>query len=173
MFKSFLENKQHEELALKFAEEKHAGQKRKFTGEPYIVHPKQVADLVKKFGGDSIMIQAAYLHDVLEDTNTTFEELEDNFGSMIAYLVKELTNDFNKLKELGKTNYLVQKMNKMSSNALIIKLADRLSNVSDFDTADLKWAKKYSKQTEEILNQLKHLNPTHERIIKEIRSKLI
>ncbi len=88
-----------ERLAEKFAEKAHSeiGQLRKYTNDPYIVHPRNVAYLVKIIGGTEDMICAAYLHDVLEDVyphNSLFSHLsiEENFGERVAMLVDELTD---------------------------------------------------------------------------------
>jgi len=67
-------------------------QLRKYTRQPYDVHLKVVADLVAAAGGDAAMIAAAWLHDTVEDTPATFEEIEREFGADVAALVKELTD---------------------------------------------------------------------------------
>ena len=78
------------------AKEKHRGQKR-MDGRPYIAHPIMVARLVKKYLSNEErldeIIMAAYLHDTIEDTDTTYEEIEEKFGSYVAYLVMGVTND--------------------------------------------------------------------------------
>ena len=82
------------ERARIFATAAHAavGQTRKYTGEPYIVHPIEVAKIVENHGGSNAMIAAALLHDVLEDTSVTFDVLETEFGSEVAELVLWLTD---------------------------------------------------------------------------------
>jgi len=121
--------------ALNFAAEKHKGQFRRESGLPYIVHPVAVMHLISKYKGNSKHWEelqcAALLHDTLEDTQCTYTEIEREFGAMVASIVMELTSDSEKIKELGKNEYLKQKMLKMSNYAFIIKLVDRLANVSD------------------------------------------
>ena len=77
-----------------FATAAHAavGQKRKYTGEDYIVHPERVAGLVEAYGGSDNMIAAAWLHDVVEDTQVTMEQIRKEFNSEIADLVEWLTD---------------------------------------------------------------------------------
>ncbi|MCP4870626.1 MAG: HD domain-containing protein, partial [Proteobacteria bacterium] len=77
---------------LAFATEAHKGQKRKYTGEDYIVHPISVSALVKKHGGSEIQQAGALLHDVVEDTQYTLADINANFGSQVATLVKWLTD---------------------------------------------------------------------------------
>ncbi len=165
-------------MALKYAVNSHRDQFRS-DGSPYIKHPERVAEFVKKFKKShnlDALISAAYLHDTIEDTDTTHEDLEKLFGGLIASIVKELTSDKELVKSMGKDNYLADKMSKMSSWALVIKLADRLDNVSDIATAKTpEWRRKYRAETEKILDQLersRELSPTHKRIISAIRDKL-
>jgi len=170
--KQLLESKEADDYASK----KHKDQKRR-SGEPYINHPKRVAQLVKQYKSSNQinnLIKAALLHDTLEDTDTTPEDLKKLFGGLVASLVKELTSDKIKAKE-DKTSYLTNKMVNMSSWALVIKLADRLDNVQDITTAPKPWALKYKQQTITILNSLvknRTLSNTQKNLIKAIRNKL-
>jgi GTP pyrophosphokinase len=156
--------------AYMFAKEKHNGQTRFNNGEPYIIHPEAVVKILEKLNVDESLIDAGFLHDTLEDTNTTYEEIEKEFGKKVADLVLELTNDEAQMNAKGKAEYLLDKMNRMSTEALTIKLADRLHNVSDFDTAKPKWRTKYKLQTETILNGLKNLNATQQKLVKDIHN---
>ncbi|KAL0487569.1 guanosine-3',5'-bis(diphosphate) 3'-pyrophosphohydrolase [Acrasis kona] len=81
-----------ETKALIFAKEKHKGQTRS-DGTPYINHPSRVANTVKEFTDNEEVIAAGYLHDTLEDTETTYEEIENEFTPLVAKIVKELTSD--------------------------------------------------------------------------------
>ncbi len=158
---------------IRFAQEKHKGQVRKFSGKEYFVHPSSVAKLVNKFTKDKDLVAAAYLHDTLEDTNATEKELRENFGKTITDLVKELTSSDEGIKRLGKAKFLLDKMSKMSEGALTVKLCDRLDNVKDLDTGSAKFKDKYTKETNFILDNLKRkLTPVQKKIIKEIRKKV-
>jgi (p)ppGpp synthase/HD superfamily hydrolase len=118
---------------LEFAKERHRGQLRA-DGQEYITHPIRVSELVTKFKPSqnaNVIKAGALLHDVLEDTYTSYRELQDRFGEVIASLVMEVTSSTFMPKLVGKQIYLAHKMQYMSSYALIIKLADRLDNISD------------------------------------------
>ncbi len=121
--------------AINFAAEKHRGQERRGTGLPYIIHPIIVSHLIGKYKGDSTHTEelqvSALLHDVLEDCECTYAELEREFGPLVASIVMELTSDDTKIAEIGKNEYLKQKMILMSKYAFIIKLVDRFSNILD------------------------------------------
>ncbi len=166
------------EEALQYATQAHAGQTRS-GGDPYITHPMRVADHIKQYKQShnlDALISAAYLHDTLEDTDTTHEALHDLFGGLVASLVKELTSDPEQIKKMGKAQYLAHKMAAMSSYALVIKLADRLDNVKDITTARTpQWRQKYKNETEHILNYIEKtraLSGTHQKLIELIRAKL-
>lgn len=166
------------EEALQYATKAHAGQTRS-GGEPYITHPMRVADHIKQYKQShnlDALISAAYLHDTIEDTDTTHEALHDLFGGLVASLVKELTSDPEQIKKVGKAHYLAHKMAAMSSYALVIKLADRLDNVKDITTARTpQWRTKYAAETNQILNYIEKtraLSGTHQKLIELIRAKL-
>lgn len=166
------------EQALQFATQAHAGQTRA-GGEPYVNHPIRVADSIKQYKQShnlDALIDAALLHDTVEDTDTTHEALHDLFGGLVASLVKELTSDPEQIKKMGKAQYLAHKMAAMSSYALVIKLADRLDNVKDITTARTpEWRQKYKKETEHILNYIEKtraLSDTHKIFIDLIRNKI-
>jgi len=124
--------------ALLFAIEKHKGQVREVTNEDYLTHPLKVSYLVTEHKGRSKhredLICAAILHDTLEDTEATFEELVREFGPFIATLVFELTTDEIEKKKVGKLEYQKRKMHGMSSYALFIKLCDMYANITDAPT---------------------------------------
>ena len=164
--------------AYEFAKTKHKGQKRK-NGEPYINHPICVANLVNQyFEGDirkKELLAAAYLHDTLEDTDTTESELNLRFGSYVTYLVKGVTNNDTIKHQMGKTNYLCYKMENMESVLLDLKLCDRLANVYDLKNASLDFIEKYSVETTVILNYLTFhypLTSTQRKIIEEINLEI-
>ena len=164
--------------AARYAAQAHAGQQRS-GGKPYISHPVRVANLVRKYKDSAKLdklLSAAFLHDTIEDTDTTEEQLRKMFGDLVATLVTELTSDKEKIEKLGKAEYLTQKMINMSSWGLVIKLADRLDNVADIKTAKTpEWRHRYREETESILSKLEQsrkLSGTHQNIIAAIRGKL-
>jgi guanosine-3',5'-bis(diphosphate) 3'-pyrophosphohydrolase len=116
-----------------FAAEKHRGQRRKDAGKtPYINHPIMVVNLLANVGRiwDVETLQAGMLHDTIEDTDTTADELEEHFGYEVRNLVLELTDD----KELDKQErkrLQVEHAPHMTPRAKCIKIADKIANVTD------------------------------------------
>lgn len=119
-------------LAFEFAAKAHDGQFRK-SGEPYIVHPLAAAHILADMRIDPIIIAATLLHDVPEDTDVTLEEVEKNFGSDIASMVRGITK-LGKLKYRGVERY-IENLRKMfvamaeDVRVMIIKFADRIHNL--------------------------------------------
>ena len=154
-----------------YAYQKHSGQTRK-DGSIYINHPIQVAAFVShyfaKYDNKDNLIIAGYLHDILEETKTPYDELVNKFNKEVADIVIELTNDSERKKELGKTKYMQEKFTTMSSDALNVKLCDRLANVYDLVNADKDFQKKYSLETENVLNYL-----LNKRVISETQLEIV
>lgn len=123
------------ERAIAFATRAHAGAKRKGTGIPYIVHPIEAAAIASTMTTDEEMLAAAVLHDVLEDTEATPEELERLFGTRILRLVQDETE--NKRKDLPpqdtwkirKQETITYLEERASREAKMLALADKLSNM--------------------------------------------
>jgi len=119
--------------AFEFAYKLHEGQYRK-SGEPYICHPVAVAELLKYLGGDSAMIAAGFLHDIVEDTEVTIEEIEQKFGSEVALLVEGVTK-LSKFNFSSKTELQAENFRRMflamakDIRVIVVKLADRLHNM--------------------------------------------
>lgn len=123
--------------AFEFAKEAHKNQKRD-SGLPYIIHPIEVAILVSEYKLDEKSVIAALLHDTVEDTDTTIEDINKNFGQEIAYLVDGLTKisnaNFTSRTEKNAENFrkLILSTSK-DIRILIIKLFDRLNNIRTID----------------------------------------
>ncbi len=124
-------------LAYDFATKAHEGQFRK-SGEPYIAHPLAAAHILADMRIDPVIITATLLHDVPEDTNVTIDEVERNFGSEIASLVRGITK-LGKLKYRGIERY-IENLRKMfvamaeDIRVMIIKFADRIHNLQTLDS---------------------------------------
>ena len=119
--------------AASFAAQKHTGQLRKGSGsEPYINHPLQVANLLATLGKVSKpeILAAALLHDTIEDTDATFEDIEMQFGVTVAKIVAEVTDDKSLPKEVRKQKQIEQAPH-LSNDAKQLKLADKISNITD------------------------------------------
>ena len=163
--------------ALEYATLMHKGQTR-HDGSDYIKHPIRVANYVAKFKKSKqldTLIMCAYLHDTLEETKATYYDLIDKFGIQVASIVLELTTNEDLKNEIGKETYLKYKMKNMSSWALVIKLCDRLDNITDSKNSNKEFRDKYKKETETIINYLlnnRKLSKTHLTIIKEISKEL-
>jgi len=146
------------EQALEFAIKKHKGQKRKGNNMPYFRHPISVAENieeVKKSKNLELLMTAAILHDTVEDCpGVTIQDIAKKFGYYVAALVDELTSDEKEIKKIGKTTYLKNKMEKMSSYGLVIKLADRRHNIEDTQSMSKEFQKKYAQETLAILDHL-------------------
>lgn len=120
----------------RFAKQKHdaTGAVRKHSGDPYWVHPEGVAKVAAAYGGTDIEIQAAMAHDTLEDTNCSYDELEEMFGDEVASIVREITNDAEEVDRLGKEQYINLELINLSHPALFVKLCDMYYNQMDFPT---------------------------------------
>ncbi len=125
-------------LAIDFATQKHKGQKRK-SGEPFVSHPIAVAAVLVDWGMDIDTVIAGVLHDTLEDTKTTFDEIETNFGYDVAFLVEgvsKVSKARSGMRDLS--SYLPETRDNLTKlliavgqdvRVIIIKLADRLHNM--------------------------------------------
>ena len=119
--------------AFQFAYQLHQGQYRK-SGEPYIAHPVAVAGLLRDLGGSPAMIAAGFLHDVVEDTEVTSEEIEERFGAEVRQLVEGVTK-LSKINFKSKTESQAENFRRMflamaqDIRVIVVKLADRLHNM--------------------------------------------
>lgn len=162
-----------------FAIAAHGKQERKFTGEPYTDHLEQTAQLLwdatnGKASNDEYV--AALLHDVVEDTDITKEEVGRNFGGDVMGLVVELTINNEEKEAEGKKVYLTRKLNAMTESALTIKFCDRLSNVLGLQDAriPIKFVRWYVKETNYILEHLeRELTGTQKYLAKRIEKMLL
>ena len=143
--------------AMHFAGGAHEGQVRNFQDVPYILHPVSVAKLVevyKKSEPTNLLRVSALLHDIVEDTEVSLSEISVEFNPEVAAIVEELTNDDDKIGEVGKTTYLQETLVGMSDNALYVKLCDRLDNVLDLKLTPKYFRKRYAQATEEVIKHL-------------------
>ena len=172
-----------EKQAWKFARDAHKGQVRKFINKSYFeAHVKRVNAIVKKYTSNEDILCASILHDVVEDCYEDYEvglyEISNLFGKRISELVGELTSlkdEIDDIYEGDKAEYLTDKMIHMSNSALIIKLADRLQNISDAFTASERFRNKYFEQTSvivEVLEKHRRFNRIQTLLIDEIKAKL-
>lgn len=119
--------------AVAFAAQKHRDQRRKDAeASPYINHPVDVAALLAEMGGvaDAVTLMAAVLHDTLEDTETTPEELAATFDAAIRDLVLEVTDD-KRLPKAERKALQAAGASRLSDRAKLIRIADKIANVRD------------------------------------------
>ena len=119
--------------ALAFAANKHRDQRRKGAeASPYINHPITVARVLSVEGGivDPIVLCAAILHDIIEDTPTTAEELREVFGDEIAEVVLEVTDD-KALPKADRKRLQIEHAPRLTERAKLVKLADKICNLRD------------------------------------------
>jgi GTP pyrophosphokinase len=146
--------------AYRFSEVSHRGQQRA-SGEPYLSHPLEVANLLVNFKMDVTTVTAGLLHDVLEDTQATKADLEREFGKEIAELVDGVTK-LGKLAFSSREERQAENFRKMlvamarDLRVLMIKLADRLHNMRTLDYLPLEKARKIAQETLEIYAPLAH-----------------
>ena len=119
--------------ALAFAAYKHRRQRRKDPeASPYINHPIALAHVLADEGGvtNSKILAAAILHDTIEDTETTYEELKQRFGKTIAGVVREVSDD-KTLSKIDRKRLQIEHAEHLSRRARLVKLADKICNVRD------------------------------------------
>lgn len=146
------------ERARVYATAAHAGigQKRKYTKEPYIVHPTRVAATVARVGGTPEMIAAAYLHDVVEDTHVEMDDIRAEFGNKVADLVDWLT-DISKPEDGNrKTRKAMDAAHtaQAPAEAQTIKLADIIDNTFSIEEYDPSFAVVFTREKAALLDVL-------------------
>lgn len=148
-----------EERALVFARSAHESidQRRKYTGEPYITHPIAVAALVKSVAHTEAMLAAALLHDTVEDTPVTLDEIHRVFGFEVAGLVEMLT-DVSKASDgdrAARKSIDREHTAKASPAAKTIKLADLIDNTRSIVERDAGFARTYLAEKALLLEVLR------------------
>ena len=134
----------------------HEGQFRKYSGMPYIVHPIEVATIVQEVEHSDEMIAAALLHDVVEDTDYSFEDIAKEVSQEVADLVKGLTDVSTPEDGNRAVRKAIDKDHLAEQNAEVqtIKLADVISNSKDIKANDPKFAKVYIEEMKALLKVL-------------------
>lgn len=157
--------------ALHFAAFKHRDQRRKdVEASPYINHPIEVAELLARVGGvnDPVTLQGAILHDTIEDTKTTPEELEAEFGPEVRRVVDEVTDD-KRLPKAERKRLQIEHAPHLSERARQVKLADKIANVrSVTQEPPAGWSlarrQDYLDWTEQVVAGLRGCNPPLENL---------
>lgn len=145
-----------------FAAEKHSGQVRKDQrGSPYITHPLTVAQILWEVGGiqNTKILSAAILHDTLEDTSTTRNELASRFGDFVLTIVLEVTDD-KSLPKMERKRRQVLHAPELSHPARLVKLGDKLANCTDVldsppNDWNLKRRQEYVQWAADVVSQIR------------------
>jgi GTP diphosphokinase / guanosine-3',5'-bis(diphosphate) 3'-diphosphatase len=169
--------------ALRFAARKHRDQRRKGSAnQPYINHPIDLADILWRVGGvrDTATLTAALLHDTVEDTGASPDEIRTEFGQEVRDLVMEVTDDKSLPKAERKRLQIINAPHK-SPKARQIKLADKISNVSELaqdppNDWSLQRRREYLDWTEQVINGLRGQNPAlearYDEVLADARGRL-
>ncbi len=156
--------------AMAFAAEKHRHQRRRDAkASPYINHPIALASLLANEGGvdDLTVLCAAILHDTVEDTQTTKDELARLFGADVAAIVMEVTND-PALSRRAQKQAQIDHAPRLSPGAKLVKLADKIANLTDILESPPDWApdrkQAYFDQAAQVVAGLRGINPALEAV---------
>ncbi|MES9852449.1 MAG: HD domain-containing protein [Candidatus Thiodiazotropha sp. L084R] len=164
--------------ALLFAARKHRDQRRKdVQSTPYVNHPIMLMDILVNEAGvyDAETLIAALLHDTIEDTETTVEEIESEFGLVIAGLVMEVTDD-NTLTKLERKAMQIDHAPELSSKAKLVKLADKIANLRDVQQSppigwDLSRKQSYFDWAKDVIDGLRGAHQQLEELFDAIYAK--
>lgn len=160
--------------ATNFAAQKHRGQTRKdAVGTPYINHPIALTELLVNIGKvtDRNVLAAALLHDTVEDTDATLEEIEENFGEIICGIVREVTDD-KSLPSPERKRLQIENAGKISFEAKLVKLADKISNLQDMIARPpVNWSlqrrQEYFEWAKAVIDNLRGTNEALEKLFDE------
>jgi len=164
--------------AIRFSAEKHNDQRRKDAkSSPYINHPIEVAETIWRVGEvrDEALLVAAILHDTVEDTDTTKEEIETEFGKEVLKLVLEVTDDKNLPKQIRKQLQVEHAPHK-SEKAKLLKIADKINNIRDIiksppEDWSLDRKQEYLLWSERVVAGLRGVSPQLEKLYDEVLSE--
>jgi len=143
-----------------FCVQHHSGQKRA-SGEPYIIHPLEVAQVLAEWKMDSTAIAAGLLHDAVEDTDVTPDDIAKRFGEQVAHIVEGVTK-LDKIKFANREDHQAENIRKMllamvtDVRVVIIKLADRLHNMRTLEHLKPEKQQRIARETLEIYAPLAH-----------------
>jgi guanosine-3',5'-bis(diphosphate) 3'-pyrophosphohydrolase len=164
--------------ALNFAASKHRDQRRKDAqASPYINHPIQLARVLSVEGKitDEQVLAAAILHDTIEDTETTAEELRQQFGITVASIVEEVTDD-KSLPKHERKQLQIDHAPQISRRAKLVRLADKICNVRDMlDSPPADWLLKrrleYFDWSKQVVDGVRGVSPALEAIFDELYAR--
>jgi guanosine-3',5'-bis(diphosphate) 3'-pyrophosphohydrolase len=151
--------------AIEYMIRKHGVQQRR-DGSPYFVHPIRVAEILRGIGGvdDMDVVIAAVLHDLIEDTECEWANLEQRFGKRVADLVAILTGDM-RLPKPARRQEIVERIRAADTDAKAVRLADRLDNVTDMNGFSQTRKREYIEESKLILEACRGANAALERAL--------
>ncbi|MGM0438907.1 MAG: HD domain-containing protein [Patescibacteria group bacterium] len=123
-----------EQQAVEFSFKAHEGQKRKGTDIAYVSHPMIVGLILAKISDDEDVIIAGILHDIIEDTKFTKADIKNKFGSKVANLVDQVSEKDRDLPYIERKDRAAAKLFTIDEEAVLVKAADVLSNITDLST---------------------------------------
>jgi GTP diphosphokinase / guanosine-3',5'-bis(diphosphate) 3'-diphosphatase len=152
--------------ATAFAAHKHRDQRRKDAkASPYINHPIALTNVLANEAAiaDVVVLMAALLHDTIEDTDTTAEELKNHFGAEVAVIVVQVTDD-KTLKKSERKRQQVLHASSISNQAKLVKLADKICNLRDITAAPpadwgIERKREYFDWAKQVVDQLRGVHP--------------
>lgn len=149
------------ELALRIACNAHKEQFRKYTFEPYILHPIDVAEMLRKHEMPIHVIAAGVLHDVAEDTDFTIEVIRSFFGDQVTEIVRGVTNTCNDktLPRAERFWYNLANLWQASGESHTVKYADIISNLRNFHEVNPEFKERYAAEKSIVLEHIKHGDP--------------
>ena len=164
--------------AVHFAADKHRAQSRKDEANtPYINHPIALTNLLSNYAGitDANVLAAAILHDTVEDTDATVEDIEELFGRKIRDIVMEVTDD-KSLPSAERKRLQIEHAGKLSYEARLVKLADKICNLQDiFARPPVKWSmerkREYFEWAKAVIDKMHGTNEKLERLFDEIYAR--
>lgn len=147
--------------AAAFARQAHDGQRRKYNDRPYIQHPARVAGRVAARPQATEVMAAAFLHDVVEDTPRTLDEVSAEFGPEVARLVDELTNPSKGSKAPRRERKQTDRdhLAVVSVEAKVIKLLDRIDNLQEMGDAPSNFRRKYCEESRLLADVIGDADP--------------
>jgi (p)ppGpp synthase/HD superfamily hydrolase len=155
--------------AAAFAKIAHEGQKRKYNGRDYIEHPARVAARTMIYSDDERLIAAAWMHDVVEDTSITIEEIRDQFGHTVANYVSELTNTSRAIRKPRAERKKIDRdrIVLISPNAKLVKCIDRIDNLREMDLSPIGFRRLYADESLRLADVLRS-KYLHDELIDEL-----
>ena len=150
-----------EASALEFAERSHAGQTRASDGAPFIEHPVEVARLLREAGCSPAVIAAGLLHDIVENTAVTLEDIRSRFGTTVAALVAAVTDDPSVTSYHQRKRGLREQVRKAGGDAALLFAADKISKARELAAGDGPDRPQRLEHYRASLGMLQRLAPQH------------